>query len=302
MTPAEVVLGPRQIFILPTRHGLLLTLLLFTLLLAAVNYGNALAYLLTFLLASLATVSILHTQRNLLRLRVTLAPGEPVFAGEAAAFRVCLHNDRAARYALRVEARVGASATFDVPARDTQCVPLALPAARRGWLDCPPLTLATRYPLGMTRAWTRRVQLPARVLVYPRPADDAALAAAPGAEGETPSGLMHEAEDFAGLRAYQPGDALSRIHWKAVARGQGLYTKDFRAPLTESVWLDWDACAPHDAEMRLSLLTRALLDAEAAGLAYGLRLPGATIEPERGADHRRQCLEALALYETHPGG
>ncbi len=96
MTPGvEVVLGTRQIFILPTRHGLLFVLVLVALALAAVNYNNALAYLLTFLLASMAVVSLLHAQRNLLKLRVTAAGGEPVFAGEPAALRVCLHNDSA---------------------------------------------------------------------------------------------------------------------------------------------------------------------------------------------------------------
>ena len=44
---AEAVLGTRQIYILPTRHGLLFALVLVALALAAVNYNNALAYLLT---------------------------------------------------------------------------------------------------------------------------------------------------------------------------------------------------------------------------------------------------------------
>jgi len=68
-----MVLGTRQIYILPTRHGLLFTLVLVALALAAINYSNALAYLLTFLLASMAVVSLLHTQRNLLKLHVSVA-------------------------------------------------------------------------------------------------------------------------------------------------------------------------------------------------------------------------------------
>ena len=56
MSNHEAVLGTRQVFILPTRHGLLFMLVLVALALAAVNYSNALAYLLTFLLASMAVV------------------------------------------------------------------------------------------------------------------------------------------------------------------------------------------------------------------------------------------------------
>jgi uncharacterized protein (DUF58 family) len=295
---AGAVLGTRQIYILPTRHGLLFTLVLAALALAAVNYNNALAYLLTFLLASMAVVSLLHAQRNLLALRITAAGGDPVFAGDPVALRICLHNDSGARYALRVESAHGALPPFDVPARDTRCVVLSIPTVQRGWLGCPPLTLASVFPLGITRAWSRRMQLPARCLVYPKPAGQALWQSAAGAEGESRPGVLQDGEDFTGLRVYQPGDAPARISWKTLARGQGLHTKDFRAPLAENIWLDWDAFAPHDAETRLSLMCRATLDAEDSGLVYGLRLPGIVLEPDRGALHRHHCLKALAVHEV----
>ncbi len=295
----ETVLGTRQIYILPTRHGLLFLLVLVTLALAAVNYNNALAYLLTFLLAGMAVVSLLHAQRNLLKLRVTAAGGDPVFAGEPAALRVCLHNDSGARYALRLESTPATLTPFDVPAHDTRCVVLSIPTLKRGWLECPLLTLASVYPLGITRAWSRRLTLPARCLVYPKPADDAPWQTAAGTEGESQPGVMQDGDDFTGLRAYQPGDAPARISWKTLARGQGLHTKEFRAPRAESIWLDWEAFAPHDVEMRLSLLCRAALEAEDSGLAYGLRLPGVVLEPDNGTSHRHRCLEALALHEIH---
>lgn len=298
MTEGEVVLGTRQIYILPNRHGLLFLLVLAALALAAVNYNNALAYLLTFLLASMAVVSLLHAQRNLLTLYVTAAGGDPVFAGEPAALRVCLRNESGARYALRVESAQRVLPPFNVPAHDTRCVVLSMPTVKRGWLDCPPLTIASIYPLGIVRAWSRRLTLPARCLVYPKPAEAAAWQSAAGTEDESQPGAMQDGEDFAGLRTYQPGDAPARISWKTLARGQGLHTKDFRAPLAESIWLDWEAFAPHDVETRLALLCRATLEAEDGGLAYGLRLPGVTFEPDSGAVHRHRCLEALALHET----
>jgi len=51
-------------------------------------------------------------------------------------------------------------------------------------------------------------------------------------------------------------------------------------------------------EDRLSLLARWVLDAHAAGLTYGLRLPGATIEMAAGEAHRDRCLETLAVFEN----
>ena len=298
MSQHEVVLGNRQIYILPTRHGLLFSLALVVLLLASVNYANALAYLLTFLLASMAIVSFLHSQRNLLQLRITASGGEPVFAGEPTVFRVCLRNPGAARFALRVETLGQRVSAFDVPANDTYCAALAVPTQRRGYLRMPSFVVASVYPLGITRAWSRRLTIPTHNLIYPKPASSAALVRVPGMDGESPGTTAVEGDDFSGLRPYQPGDTLARISWKTLARGQGLHTKEFRAPQSEDIWLDWDACAPHDAETRLSLLTRALLDADAAGLAYGLRLPGTIIEPAGGEAHRRRCLETLALYDA----
>lgn len=296
MTQNPAVLGSRHIFLLPSRSGLLFSIALAALLLGAINYANALAYLLTFLLASMALVSVLHTQGNLLNLEITVVAEQPVFAGGQAQFRVCLHNPGRARFAVRVEIARVAAQTVNVPARDTCCVPLSLPAVQRGWLPCPKLVLATYYPLGLVRAWSRRLVLPARCLVYPQPAAVAELAPAAVTDGESRPTHQANGEDFYGLRTYQPGDALTRISWKTLARGQGLYSKEYNTPAAESLWLDWQLFAPHDTETRLRLLTRALLDAETAGLQYGLRLPGVTLDPDGGPAHRARCLQALALH------
>src|SRR3990167_2870927 len=90
----SVILGRRQLFMLPTRFGLLFAALLVVQLLAAINYSNGLAYALTFLLGSLAVVSMLYTHRNLLRLRLSASACAPVFADEIATFRIHLTNDR----------------------------------------------------------------------------------------------------------------------------------------------------------------------------------------------------------------
>lgn len=297
VTDGAVALGSRSIYILPTRPGWLFSLVLLALLLAAVNYDNALAYLLTFLLASMALVSILHTQRNLLGLSLTVTGTEPVFAGEPAEFHLCVRNTGTARLALRVETKEALLAALDVPAQDTRCVTLTVPSARRGWLDCPAFVLATHYPLGIARAWTRWVRLPARCLIYPQPAGEEFASAWSGESGDGARGPLRDSEDFAGLRAYQSGDSLARISWKTLARGQGLHSKDFRAPAGDDLWFEWDAFAPHDTERRLALLARAVIDADAAGLRYGLRLPGKVIQPDSGATQRAACLEALALHD-----
>jgi len=105
-------------------------------------------------------------------------------------------------------------------------------------------------------------------------------------------------EDFNMLRVYRPGDAPKLIAWKALAREQGLLTKDFSAMASSEQWLDWDEAHAADTESRLSILCEWVLQAERFGQSYGLRLPGVVIPPSRGEGQRTRCLEALALFEA----
>ncbi len=136
MSQDAITLGRRQVYILPTRNGLMFALVLTALLLAAVNYNNGLAYLLTFLLAGMAVVSILYANRNLLRLRVAAAACPPVFAGEPAQFGVTLANDSSnARLGVVIEFHKREMARADVPARASVTVTLPVPSQARGYLD-----------------------------------------------------------------------------------------------------------------------------------------------------------------------
>jgi len=294
-----VTLGTRQIYILPTRHGLAFGILLVVLLLIAINYDNELVYMLTFLLASMAVITFLHTQRNLLGLQVTATGCDPVFAGEPAVFHICVYNSAADRIGLRVESPVAAGILFDVPTADTRCIALPVPGRKRGWLECPPFELATNYPLGIAYAWSARLRLSARCLVYPAPAQDFQRPARGRDQGDGPATVAQDGDDFAGLRPYRGGDSLARINWKTLARGQGWHTKEFGTPAAEAFMISWDDFAPAEVEARLSLMTRALVDADESGAQYGLRLPDRYIAPGCGVAHRAHCLEALALYDDH---
>jgi uncharacterized protein (DUF58 family) len=215
---------------------------------------------------------------------------------------VYLHNAAAyARLGVVVEQRKKGSLVqpLDLAPQERACVEFALPTQRRGYLECPPIVLATYYPLGLVRAWSRRMPLALRCLVYPRPALASALpASAAGGMQPRSTAAGSGSDDFAGLREYHYGDSPRHIHWKAVARGEGLVTKLFAGEHADLVWLEWDALPDRDAETRLSILCRLVLDAEAAGWRYGLRLPALTLAPGRGGAHRHACLGALALFDA----
>jgi uncharacterized protein (DUF58 family) len=296
-----IVLGRRQLFMLPTRFGLLFALLLVVQLMAAINYGNGLAYALTFLLGSLAVVSMLYTHRNLFRLRLVAGPCAPVFAGDVAAFRIHLVNEApTARFGVALMLGKKEIARVDIAAHGDAGVELPVPAVKRGYLMAPPVTVLTRFPLGLLYSWSRRVELGQSCLVYPRPADPTPLNASATETTEPARGARAGGDDFIGVREFQPGDSPRHVDWRAVARGEGWHTKQFGGGYQATAWLDWDTLEGLDTEARLSVLTRWVLDAERDGLLYGLRLPGKTIAPANGEHHQHACLRALALFGLTP--
>lgn len=292
-----VILGRRQLFMLPTRFGLLFALLLAVQLLAAINYGNGLAYALTFLLGSLAVVSMLYTHRNLFRLRLSAGMCAPVFAGETAAFRIHITNDSdTPRFGVVVMHDKKEIARADIPARGSADVYLNVPVVKRGTLAMPAVTLITCFPLGLLYSWSRRVALDQSCLVYPRPAGPTPLRTRTETSLEPATGIRAGGDDYIGAREFQPGDSPRHVDWKAVARGEPWHVKQFGGGYQATVWLDWDTLEGLDAETRLSTLTRWVLDAQQQGTLYGLRLPDQALNPSNGEMHQHECLKRLALF------
>jgi uncharacterized protein (DUF58 family) len=290
-----ITLNQRRIFILPTRRGLGFALVLLLMLVGDINYNLSLGYVLTFLLGTIASVTMLHAFRNLAQLEVRAGHCDPVFASDAADFVFYFHNNgRLPRYQLVLQDNSGHSTIFDLPAQHDSRIQLAIPAVKRGWLDSGRLKLYTEFPLGLFHAWSY-LHFDVRCLVYPRPAAPQPL---PATSAQNGKGKLSSAgdEDFAGLRAYVAGDALPRIAWKALAREQGLQVKQFSAQQGCELWLDWSSMPNLAMERKLELLTRWVLDADAMQLQYGLRLPNMEIHPKYSSGQREECLRALALF------
>lgn len=293
-----VTLERRRIYALPTRYGVVFAIMLFVMLLGSINYNNSLGFMLTFLLASLALISILYTYRNIAHLEVRAGRGFPAFAGGEARFILHAgHRDALRRVSLRIAVKGGAAKMIDLAPRGNEVCELALPAPRRGRLALPRLTISTTFPLGLIRAWSY-AELDMHCLVYPQPAAHAPEPQTRAQELGERSGGSPGSDDFLGFRDYQRGDSPRHVHWKALARELPLLTKQFAASVSPECWLDWSALPPLDVEARLRLLCRGVIEAERLGQRYGLRIPGTSIAPGLGDAHRQRCLEALALYEA----
>lgn len=287
------VLTHRRIYIMPNRRGLALGALLAIQILVSTNYNSNLGFMLAFLLASTAVLGILHAFRNLSGIALRSGRAEPVFAGERASFEIFLDNpSNLPRIALHIGLRGHPQQVLHLPAGDRASAKIAVATARRGWHDLPTVTVSSGFPLGLYHAWSP-VDLAARVLVYPAPAKPGMpFPEAPGERGDRHA----QADDFQGFRGYQPGDSPRRIHWKSLAKGQGVHVREYRGGANRELTLDWADAPGATIEAKLAQLCRWALDAEQAGLSYGLRLPGTPIESGAGPAHLRRCLESLATF------
>ena len=306
--PAKTLtLNQKRIFIFPSRTGFFFLLVLLLILIAAINYQNNMTFALTFLLANVFVIAILHTFINLSGLTVSAVRASSVYAGQQSEFEIKLsHAGKRPRFALTCHWQDALPHTVNLDEKTEVTIKTYLDTGKRGWFNPGRLLIETCYPLGLLRAWTW-IDLDIQALVYPNPLPCEPLKGqeADAADGSTVP--VEGSDDFYGLRDYIQGDSLKHVFWKTVAKAQPLQTKQYNAYADQSVWLDWQSFSGLPVEQCLSHLCYWLLQFERSHEDYGLRLPGVTIEPNRGEAHKDLLLRHLALFDfeasdTEQGG
>ena len=268
----------------------------FAMLLGSMNYNNNLSFVLTFILVGIGFVSMHQCQRNLVGLELTYAGTDPVFAGQSIRFRVAITNtSRNSRYGIRLYHDGAESALQDLAPGESKIFVLPVATDKRGWVELERFGIRTMFPFELFRAWAW-LHMDLRGLAYPAPVEHPPEAPpSMVAQGHRQHDARGE-EDFAGLRKYHEGDSPRHVAWKAYARSGQLLSKQFAGADTSSQWFDFDDIASPDLEERLSILTAWIGEADRKLEDYGLRIPGKAFEPSHGDEHRRRCLEALALF------
>ena len=290
----------RRLYVLPTRGGVLFAVGLLFMLVAGLNYSNGVALFLTFLLSGVALVAMHRAHRNLLGVELLQILPIGAFAGEPAGLQCVLRNPaKFMRYSFELSRGTRERALVDLEPQASASALLPIPTERRGVLRIERLRIATRFPFGIFEAWTY-VHRVLEVEVYPRALGARPPPPAPGGDALERSVLAAGDEEWLGLRAFRDGDSPRQVDWKAYARGAPLLVKEYGALRGRPRVFDFAALSGLDTEARLSQLCRWILDAEARGNAYGLKLPHAEIPSGRGRQHRERCLSALARHGHRP--
>lgn len=285
------------------RNTVGLSALLLAMWYASVSQNNGAVYLFAFVLAGVAIVSVLHAMANLRGLRLSCGVIEPVFAGERQRAPLLAH---AAQGRGHLAVRVGirgddAGCEFpEVTGPQPAHADLWIDPRQRGRFEALELTVSSLYPLGFCTA-KFSIRLPQERWVYPKAEGTRAIPKRPSVTQRGGAKQELEGDDFAGLRAYVPGEPQRHIDWKAVARGQDLVIKQWAGEADESLHLQWADTNGLAYEARLSQLALWILRAERSGRSYALAIPGVTIEAARGAAHFHRCLRALAAFPREEG-
>jgi uncharacterized protein (DUF58 family) len=305
----------RRIFIVPTRFGFVYAGFLILILLGAINYSNSLGHLLCFLLASMGWVVMHHSYRNVAKVELIDANADPVFADQAINFKLIIENrSHNTSYQVLLANKQSISTSWNLFKRwggftdsftiarlnsiEKTAVNYRISSLRRGYQVLGQLRVASQFPVGLYNTWSY-FNSDAKALVYPMPQGELPLPKSSDPGGERTDLNQKGDDDFSGLNNYRLGDPLHAIAWKALARDDVLRIKQFSGYQGGQLMLSWqDVIQLSNTEARLSQLCKWVLQADEAGLNYGLNLPNTSIDYGYGNRHRHTCLSALALYEN----
>ncbi len=181
---------------------------------------------------------------------------------------------------------------------------------RRGLYNLGPITVRSSDPFDI---FHRELRFGHRrgLIVYPRalelPRYSAPPANLPG-EGRFRRRTHYVTPNASGIRDYEPGDSVNRIHWKSSLRTGSLKVKTFELDPASHLWVIVDLSSQDhigtgdDATIETAVTVAASVvrlfinQNRSVGLMmFGERLD--VIEPDRGSQHFGRILESLAVAQ-----
>ncbi|MDR0588900.1 MAG: DUF58 domain-containing protein [Burkholderiales bacterium] len=294
---AGIVLTQGRIFVLPTRRGIMLLGAVTLMLLMSLNDSISLGFIVTFLWFGVIAVTLIQTFKNLWGVSVTPIAAGHTFVGGQLPFSIQIGSGKEAREGLSLFLDNEPIPPFDLTRGETRMIHLSRKTTERGYCVMGRIKIESEAPLGLWRAWAY-AHFPLKGIVFPSP--EVSPPPLPHATLPKTGGTigMVGNEDLAGLREYQKGDPIQRIAWKAVARGNGWFTKVFEGGRGQkAVVLNYNALpSSMSLEARLSRLTAWVIECARAGVPFSLVIPPDSLPLSIGDKHEHDALTLLALF------
>ncbi len=289
------IVNTRNLYILPTGFGWAYGIVVFLLLIGAVNYQINMIFLMTFMLAIIGMVSACEAHGNILNLSYKLIEVED--AEEGAPAKIVLRIAANEKIRFGVGCRVGKESEIrleKIPVEGLTFI-VSLETQSRGFFHLPPIITTSVYPFGIFRVWSY-AYFDEDYYVYPKPVNPG-FWPEPNRDRHGESKILTGDDELYDLKQVEdPWSEPKLIAWKIAARGLGWYLKKTHS-YSDNYWLFSLNDSPSvDVETKLKHLSYWLQSAEANGLIYGLELTESATKFGRGKEHLQHCLRQLALY------
>lgn len=263
----------------------------------AIGFANNLIYLLTFLLVSIAITAMVLANQNIAQLKITRVRFLESFAEEPSDIQILLESRNPQRTLWELEFRVRGK---DIPLEkkilsgETLEVVVSWVPTKRGWQKPPRVSVKSRYPFGLFRAWQRHRDKE-EILVFASRRGSASLPF--GAGGETDQSSVGVFKEH---REYQSSDSWRRIDWKASARRQEILIKTYEEDEDQILMFQWEQTRGlPNYEERISQLALWVDLAYKRRLRYSLNIGTRKVPVGSGKDHYLYCQTMLATLKEN---
>ncbi len=284
----------------PTAAGVWYLVVVLGVAVGAMNTGNNLVYAVLSVMMAMLVVNNVLAEWNLRGLSARRVLPPELFAGVPARGALVVENPRriGPALAIHVQELDGGRAVAEIgraEAGESGTAPADWVFPARGEHEYATIRVGSSYPFGLLLRY-RDLDVPGSVLVYPAPERQPPALGGPGdgLEGQRPRGGVDQTGEFHGLREYQPGDPVRRIHALSSARVGAPMVMLRAGEAGSRVWLRVDGTGEL-REQQIRRATAQVLLHTARGDAIGLEAGATRIEPATGAHHRRALLSSLAL-------
>jgi len=301
---ARISQQPGRPFIIPTRYGLFIPVIVITHLLAVTLAGSAgdIVFLMFIVTASLMAMFMTHS--NIENLEVTLSGPLHIMEKKDVSFLITVtnHQDSACLGVSLIADIEGAGVPAVVipviPGKSRLEVPCSFRAEATGVLPVKGVRVSGTWPLGIFFAWKWHRQS-VNIYVFPRPEGGQPLPGSRCAPGSHQSALSGQSiSDFSGLRAFREGDRIRHIYWKLVAKGGPPLVREFQGAGQWNYQLRYCETSHRSVPLRLRQLSAWIHALHEGGHSYSLELPGSKVDVARGEMHFYHCLRELAAVES----
>jgi uncharacterized protein (DUF58 family) len=254
-----------------TREGTVYLAIILVMVLAALNTGNNLLFIILASLLAGILVSGVVSRMVLTGIELSLELPEHIFAGQPILASLTLHNRKNLLPSFSLTARgdpgekrpategeglrcsgrsiLAESVYFPyLPGGKSTCQQVELTFPRRGRYQQDVFHVSSKFPFGFLLK-TRQVKTERQIVVYPpvEPTEEF-YEILPLLSGELESYSRGRGHDLYSIRSYQPMDSARSVDWKATAKAQELKVREFTREDERRVELVFDPTLPPDAQ------------------------------------------------------